>query len=159
MFEAFLVQSSTTEIANRDSTYCFTASLLHVHSLMREKCAGGLLLRGKRCGGGLPLLANPTTMMCYNMQNNYYISGFPKWQNENIHSWISITTTGDLAFSQQHGIYGFKFPERFLEISSWDPFIYEVFEPLNSCGWAYHSTFIPLPPQTYPQIWESWLKS
>ena len=30
---------------------------------------------------------------------------------------------------------------------------------LNSCGWAYGSTFIPLPPQRFPQIWESWLKS
>jgi hypothetical protein len=35
---------------------------------------------------------------------------------DNIHSWIS--TIGDLAFSHQLGIYGFKFPERFLEISS-----------------------------------------
>ncbi len=34
---------------------------------------------------------------------------------DNIHSWISLS--GDLAFSHQHGIYGFKFPERFLEIS------------------------------------------
>ena len=30
---------------------------------------------------------------------------------------------------------------------------------LHSCGWAYGSTLTPLPPQTYPQIWESWLKS
>ncbi len=34
---------------------------------------------------------------------------------DNIHSWISLS--GDLAFSHQHGIYGFKFPKRFLEIS------------------------------------------
>ena len=25
----------------------------------------------------------------------------------------------------------------------------------NRFGWAYDSTFIPLPPQTFPQIWES----
>jgi hypothetical protein len=37
---------------------------------------------------------------------------------DNIHSWISLS--GDLAFSHQHGIYGFKFPKRFLEISSRD---------------------------------------
>ncbi len=37
---------------------------------------------------------------------------------DNIHSWISLS--GDLAFSHQDGIYGFKFPERFLEISSRD---------------------------------------
>jgi hypothetical protein len=30
---------------------------------------------------------------------------------ENIHSWISLV--GDLAFSHQGGIYGFKFPTRF----------------------------------------------
>ena len=37
---------------------------------------------------------------------------------DNIHSWISLG--GDLAFSHQDGIYSFKFPERFLEISSRD---------------------------------------
>ncbi len=37
---------------------------------------------------------------------------------ENIHSWISLS--GDLIFSHQQGIYGFKFPKRFLEISSRD---------------------------------------
>ncbi len=30
---------------------------------------------------------------------------------------------------------------------------------LNSCGREYGSTFILIPPQTYPQIWKSWLKS
>jgi len=39
-------------------------------------------------------------------------------QCDNIHSWISLS--GDLAFSHQDGIYGFKFPKRFLEISSSD---------------------------------------
>jgi hypothetical protein len=37
---------------------------------------------------------------------------------ENIYSWISLS--GDLAFSHQDGIYGCKFPKRFLEISSRD---------------------------------------
>jgi len=37
---------------------------------------------------------------------------------DNIHSWISLS--GDFAFSHQDGIYGCKFPERFLEISSRD---------------------------------------
>jgi hypothetical protein len=37
---------------------------------------------------------------------------------DNIHSWTSLS--GDLAFSHQHEIYGFKFPKRFLEISSRD---------------------------------------
>jgi len=30
---------------------------------------------------------------------------------------------------------------------------------LNSCGWAYGCTLTPLSPQSFPQIWESWLKS
>ncbi len=29
----------------------------------------------------------------------------------------------------------------------------------SGCGWAYGFTFTPLPPQTVPQICESWLKS
>ncbi len=29
----------------------------------------------------------------------------------------------------------------------------------SGCGWAYGFTLTPLPPQTLPQIWESWLKS
>ncbi len=37
---------------------------------------------------------------------------------ENIHSWISLS--GDLVFSHQQGLYGFKFPKRFLEIFSRD---------------------------------------
>ena len=34
---------------------------------------------------------------------------------ENIPTWISLS--GDLAFSHQDGIYGFKFPKRFSELS------------------------------------------
>ena len=37
------------------------------------------------------------------------------WQCENISTWISLS--GDLAFSHQDGIYGFKFPKRFSELS------------------------------------------
>jgi hypothetical protein len=37
---------------------------------------------------------------------------------DNIH--LGISLSGDLAFSHQDGIYGFKFPGRFLEISSRD---------------------------------------
>jgi len=33
------------------------------------------------------------------------------------------------------------------------------FKTWNSCGWAYGSTLIPLPPQRFPQIWENLLKS
>jgi hypothetical protein len=34
-------------------------------------------------------------------------------------------------------------------------YIYYVFEHLTQLWMGYGSTFIPLPPQTYPQVWES----
>jgi hypothetical protein len=46
------------------------------------------------------------------------------WCCENIHSWISLC--GDLVFSHQHGIYGFKFPKRCLEISSRDLTLFSI---------------------------------
>ena len=41
-----------------------------------------------------------------------------KYICDNIH--LGISLSGDLVFSHQDGIYGFKFPGRFLEISSRD---------------------------------------
>jgi hypothetical protein len=43
---------------------------------------------------------------------------------DNIHSWISLS--GDLEFSHQDGIYDFKFPKRFLEISSRDLTLFSI---------------------------------
>jgi hypothetical protein len=43
---------------------------------------------------------------------------------ENIHSWIFLS--GDLVFRHQQGIYGFKFPKRFLEISSRDLTLFSI---------------------------------
>jgi hypothetical protein len=43
---------------------------------------------------------------------------------ENIHSGISLS--GDLVFGHQQGIYGFKFPKRFLEISSRDLTLFSI---------------------------------
>ncbi len=43
---------------------------------------------------------------------------------ENIHSWISLS--GDLVFSQQQGIYSFKLPKRYLEISSRDLTLFSI---------------------------------
>jgi len=39
----------------------------------------------------------------------------PKMHCEDIPTWISLS--GDLAFSHQDRIYGFKFPKRFSELS------------------------------------------
>jgi len=39
------------------------------------------------------------------------------------------------------------------------PYIYKVYEQIKQLWRAYDTTLIPLPPQTYPQIWESSLKS
>jgi hypothetical protein len=72
------MQFSANEIANATISYYHAASLLHVHLLVREKMWWWLALARKSCVGGLPLLANPTTVMCYNVQNNSFLSGFCK---------------------------------------------------------------------------------
>ncbi len=75
----------------------------------------------------------PSTPYCTNLQfgsHKYfmYCAGqpflFPLFHCENIHSWISLS--GDLAFSHQDGIYGFDFPKKFLEISSWDLTLFSI---------------------------------
>jgi hypothetical protein len=38
-------------------------------------------------------------------------------------------------------------------------YVYERFEYLLCCGWAYGFTFTLLPPKTLPQSCGSWLKS
>jgi hypothetical protein len=43
---------------------------------------------------------------------------------ENIHSWTSLS--GNLVFSHEQGICGFKFPKRFLEISSRDLTLFSI---------------------------------
>ena len=44
---------------------------------------------------------------------------------EHIPTWISLS--GDLAFSHQDGIYGFKFPKRFLELSQAKTSLYSLY--------------------------------
>jgi hypothetical protein len=71
--------TSATKIASKAILYYFDASLHHVYVLVRVEMWWWLALPGKRCGGGLPLLATPstcTTMTHYNMQNNYFLSEF-----------------------------------------------------------------------------------
>ncbi len=86
--------TSPTKIASKAILYYFATSLLHMSLLWGRRCGGGLLLQKKRCGGGLSLLENPTTVMCYNMQNNYFLSGFRKWQNTvSCKWWLSIKSS------------------------------------------------------------------
>jgi hypothetical protein len=44
---------------------------------------------------------------------------------EHIPTWISLS--GDLAFSHQDGIYGFKFPKRFSELSQAKTSLYSLY--------------------------------
>jgi hypothetical protein len=49
---------------------------------------------------------------------------------EHIPTWISptwISLSGDLAFSYQDGIYGFKFPKRFSELSQAKTSLYSLY--------------------------------
>ncbi len=80
-------------------SHCFT----FVH-LWGRRCVGGSLLRRKRCGCRLPLLANPTTVTwLFSISLPQMTKYCVMRECENIHSWIS----------HQGGIYGFKFPKRF----------------------------------------------
>jgi hypothetical protein len=71
--------------------HCFTC----IRSWGR-RCGGGSLLLGKRCGCGLPLLANPTTVTCYKMQIKYFLSVFHKWRNTTSWGSVRISTHGYL---------------------------------------------------------------
>ncbi len=68
---------STSKIVNAATAY-YAASLLHVCSFVREKMCWWLALAKKKMWLWLPLLANPTTVTCYNLQNNYFLSVFNK---------------------------------------------------------------------------------
>jgi hypothetical protein len=59
--------TSVTEITKVIISY--SLALLHTHSFVRETMWCGSLSPRKRCVGGLPLLAFPTMVTCYNTQN------------------------------------------------------------------------------------------
>jgi hypothetical protein len=116
---------SANEIANAASTYYLIASSFHVHLLVREKMWWWLALArkkmwwwiasfGESCHGDVLQHAKQLFSLRLPQMTKYCVMR----ECDNIHSWISLS--GDLAFSHQHGIYGFKFPKRFLEISSRD---------------------------------------
>jgi hypothetical protein len=114
------VRLSATKIANAASTYYLIASSFHVHSLVRES---GLWCVW-RVFSSLAGLDSAFLNALQHAKQLFLsrLSQMTKYcvmrECDNIHSWISLS--GDLAFSHQDGIYGFKFPKRFLEISSRD---------------------------------------
>jgi len=116
-------RSSTTETAA--STYNFTAMSLHMHSLMREKMWWWLALARKKMWLWIASFGESYNSDVLQHAKQLLSLRLPQMKKycvmrecDNIHSWISLS--GDLAFSHQDGIYGFKFPEKFLEISSRD---------------------------------------
>jgi hypothetical protein len=119
------LQISATKITNAAASYYHAVSSLHVCSFVREKMCWWLALAKKKMwlwiasfgdsyndevlqyGKQLFSLRLPQmTKYCVMRECDNILSGY-----------ISVVTP---VFSQQDGIYGFKFPKRFLEISSRD---------------------------------------
>jgi hypothetical protein len=124
------LRSSATE--NAASTYYFTASSLHMHSLVREKMWWWLALARKKMWWWIAYFGKSYNGDVLQHAQQLFSLRLPQMTKycvmrecDNIHSWISLS--GDLAFSHQHGIYGFKFPKRFLEISSRDLTLFSLF--------------------------------
>jgi hypothetical protein len=116
---------SANEIANAASTYYLIASSFHVHLLVREKMWWWLALARKNLCWWLASFGESYHGDVLQHAKHLFSLRLPQMTKycvmrecDNIHSWISLS--GDLAFSHQHGIYGSKFPKRFLEISSRD---------------------------------------
>jgi hypothetical protein len=116
---------SANEIANAASTYYLIASSFHVHSLVREKMWWWLALARKKLCWWLASFGESYHGDVLQYTKHLFSLRLPQMTKycvmrkcDNIHSWISLS--GDLAFSHQHGIYGFIFPKRFLVISSRD---------------------------------------
>jgi hypothetical protein len=106
--------SSATKITNATIWYYCTAS----HSFVRESLVSQHVLL---------LTSGLDSVFGNSLQNatELFFNRLPQMTKycimrecDNIHSWISLS--GDLVFSHQQGIYGLKFPKRFLEISSRD---------------------------------------
>ena len=123
--EVAALQISATEITNAAASYYHAASLLHVRSFVREKMCWWLAFAKKKMWLWIASFGESYHGDVLQYAKHLFSLRLPQMTKycvmrecDNIHSWISLS--GDLAFSHQHGIYGFKFPERFLEISSRD---------------------------------------
>jgi len=124
-FGVATVRLSATEIANGASIYYLITSSFHVHSLVMEKRWWWLTLARKKMWWWIASFGESYNGDVLQHAKQLFSLRLPQMTKycvmrecDNIHSWISLS--GDLAFSHQDGIYGFKFPKRFLEISSRD---------------------------------------
>ena len=75
--------------------------------LARKKMWWWIASFGKSYNGDVLQLAQQIFSLSLPQMTKYCVMR----ECENIHSWISLV--GDLVFSHQGGIYGFKFPKRF----------------------------------------------
>ena len=123
---------STTEIANVASTYYLITSSFHIHSLVREMIWWWLVLSRKNLCWWLASFGESYHGDVLQYTKQLFSLRLPQMTKycvmrecDNIHSWISLS--GDLAFSHQDGIYGFKFPQKFLEISSRDLTLFSIY--------------------------------
>jgi len=104
------LQSSATKTAAL--TYYFTASLLHMHSLLSEKMWWWLALARKKMWLWIASFGESYNGDMLQLAEQIFSLSLPRMTKycvlrecQNIHSWISLV--GDLAFSHQGGIYGF----------------------------------------------------
>jgi hypothetical protein len=119
------LQISTTKITNTAASYYHTVSLLHVCSFVREKMCWWLALAKKKMWLWIASFGNSYNDEVLQYEKQLFSLRLPQMTKycimrecDNILSgYLSVVTP---VFSQQDGIYGFKFPKRFLEISSRD---------------------------------------
>ncbi len=117
--------TSANEIASMATSYFCTASLLHVSINVRETMWWWLAVARKKMWWCIASFGDSYHDDVLQFAKQLFSVRLP-WmfkycvmrEGDNIYSRISLS--GDLAFSHQDGIYGFKFPKRFLEISSSD---------------------------------------
>jgi len=119
------LQISATEITNAAASYYHATSLLHVRSFVREKMCWWLAFAKKKMWLWIASFGESYNGDVLQYAKQLFSLRLPQMTKycvmrecDNILSgYLSVMTT---VFSQQDGIYGFKFPKRFLEISSRD---------------------------------------
>jgi hypothetical protein len=114
------VAASANKIANALALYFYAASLYYSYWFVRESWLWHVLSRldSFSFGGALQNAKKKYTRL--SQIKKYCVMR----ECDSIHSWISLS--GDLAFSHHDGIYGFKLPKRFLEISSRDLTLFSI---------------------------------